>query len=150
MSTQNLSFDDGFKEFTINNDPKKVIRFNPTDFGFISRLKNEYEAIDKAAETAGDIKLNPDGSAYDNLVGASDAVEIYNKAVRDAIDDIFNSNISDIAFGRQSAISLVGNGKFLWESFLECICKVIEKETGEKIAASKKKIDKYKGQVYRR
>ena len=35
---QNIRFDDGYKEFMINDDPNKVIRFDPTDFAILSGL----------------------------------------------------------------------------------------------------------------
>lgn len=147
---QNLNFDDGFMSFTLNNDPNKVIRFNPTDFGIIQRIKDAYDMIDKASEGAEGIELNSDGTAKDKLDESSQVIAMYDKSVRNAIDGIFNSDICDIAFGKQSALSLVGGGKFLWESFLECICKIIEKEAGTKIEASRKRINKYKSQVYRK
>ena len=149
-NAQNLIFDDGFMSFALNNDPNKVIRFNPTDFALINRIRDAYNAIDQAAEEAGDIKINSDGSAMDNINGVADALDVFRSTICKAIDDIFNSNISEIAFGKQSPLSLVGGGKFLWESFLECICKVIESETGKKMELSRKKIDKYKSQVYRK
>ena len=34
----NLSFDDGYKSFTVNGDPNRVIRFNPADPEIINRL----------------------------------------------------------------------------------------------------------------
>ncbi len=121
-NAQNLIFDDGFMSFALNNDPNKVIRFNPTDFALINRIRDAYNAIDQAAEEAGDIKINSDGSAMDNINGVADALDVFRSTICKAIDDIFNSNISEIAFGKQSPLSLVGGGKFLWESFLECIC----------------------------
>ncbi len=147
-NTQNLNFDDGFMSFQLNNDPNKVIRFNPTDFGMIKRLNEAFKVIDKAAEGADGIKLNPDGTPEENIDGAAQAIEIYDKTIKDVIDGIFNSNICDIAFGKQSPLSIVGGGKYLWESFLECICKEVEKETNTKIEASHKRVNKYKKQVF--
>jgi hypothetical protein len=149
-NTQNLNFDDGFMSFTLNNDPNKVIRFNPTDFGIVNRIRDAYNAIDQAAEAAGDIRIDSKGSAIDAISDTADKLDMFKTAISKAIDDIFNSNISETAFGNQSPLSLVGDGKFLWESFLECICKVVELKTGEKVEASRKKIQKYKGQVYRK
>lgn len=145
---QNLNFDDGFMSFTLNGDPEKVIRFNPSDFGMINRIRDAYNAIDNAAEAVGDIEINSDGEAIGNLNGEADRLEIYKKEICKAIDEIFNSNISETAFGKQSPLSPVGRGIPLWQSFLECIIPVVEKETGKRIEASQKKIQKYKSQVY--
>ena len=35
---QNLSFEDGYKEFTVNEDPERKIRFNPADLSILERF----------------------------------------------------------------------------------------------------------------
>ncbi len=147
---QNLSFDDGYKEFTINNDKNRVIRFNPSDMGIVGRIQEAYNKIEDAGKEVEEVKLKNDGSPFDGLEETAEKIKKYDTAIKEAIDCIFNSEICDIAFGKQSPISLVGNGKFLWEAFLECIIAMVEKETKKKVELSKAKIGKYKAQVYRK
>ena len=46
---QCISFDEGYKEFAINNDENRVIRFNPKDFGILTRMEDtlsDFEALE--------------------------------------------------------------------------------------------------------
>lgn len=145
-----LNFDEGYKEYDINGDKSRVIRFNPSDLGMINRIKDAYNDIDKAAEKSGDIELDSNGDAISNLNGEAERLEVFKAEICKAIDGIFNSNICEIAFGNQNPLSPVGNGMPLWESFLRSVLKEVEKETGARMELSRKKIQKYKNQVYRK
>ena len=46
-NTIKLEFDDGYKNIELNNDPNKVIRFNPTDAKFIQKISNADETLIK-------------------------------------------------------------------------------------------------------
>ena len=39
---QSISFDEGYKEFAINGDENRVIRFNPKDFGILTRMEETF------------------------------------------------------------------------------------------------------------
>ena len=145
---QNIKFDDGFKEFMINDDPSRVIRFNPADYGIIERFdkaRKEIAAeVDKIQE---DINIKPDGSAEEDDLGeAADLLDRTNKLIRDKIDYIFDSPVSDIAFGRQSPLSSV-KGLPLFERFIRAAQPYIEKEVRKEQEASQKRISKYTSQV---
>lgn len=143
---QNLNFDDGYKEFSINNDPGRVIRFNPADFGIIERIKTAYDEINKAADLDKNIELKPDGTALDEFSKAADVVRDVDNTIREQIDYIFNSPVSDAVFGRQSTLGMV-KGMPLYERFLNAVIPVIEKEVGIQQEASQKRIQKYTRQV---
>jgi len=145
---QSIKFDDGFKEFMINDDPSRVIRFNPADYGIIERFdkaRKEIAAeVDKIQE---DINIKPDGSAEEDDLGeAADLLDRTNKLIRDKIDYIFDSQVSDIAFGRQSPLSSV-KGLPLFERFIRAAQPYIEKEVRKEQEASQKRISKYTSQV---
>jgi hypothetical protein len=143
---QNLSFDDGYKEFSINGDESRIIRFNPADFSIIERIKVAYDEIEKATNLKEDIELNPDGTAVDELGQAAEIVKSINDTIKNQIDYIFNSPVSEAAFGNQSPLGMV-KGIPLYERFLNAIIPVVEKEVKSEMAASQKRISKYTSQV---
>lgn len=143
---QNLNFDDGYKEFSINNDPNRVIRFNPSDFSIIERIKTAYDEIDKATKIDDDIELKSDGTPVEELGKAAEIVKGINDTIKNQIDYIFNSTVSDMVFGKQSPLSMV-KGVPLWERFLNVIIPVIQKEVKAEQEASRKRISKYTSQV---
>lgn len=143
---QNLIIDDGFKEFSINNDPNKVIRFNPADFGIIERINNAYKEIEKVQNEVPDIELNNDGSPVDMLSNAAEVVSKVSNTIKKQIDYIFDSPVSDVVFGNQSPLSMV-KGVPYYERFLNAVVPIIEKEVKAEQEASRKRIEKYTKQV---
>lgn len=144
---QSIRFDDGYKEFMINDDPNKVIRFDPADFGIIERFNTAMKNIEEASETIkNDIDINPQGEPLSELEEAAEAVAKVNKLIKDQIDYIFDSPVSDMVFGNKSPLALV-KGVPLFERFIMAAKEVIEKEVKKEMEASQKRIEKYTKQV---
>ena len=138
---ENLNFDDGYKEFTINNDESKVIRFNPSDFAIFTRLTEAKKVISEAISKVGDIEIDAEGKAVD-FEKAGQMVENLDKIIKEQVDYVFNSSVSEKVFGNQSPMSNVG-GKSLFERFFECIEPVISEALTEQRKESKKRVAKY-------
>lgn len=143
---RNLSFDDGFISLTINNDPNRVISFNPADMGILERISKSIDVIEKVTNDNQDIKLKNDGTPLEELANIAETVNKVDKTIKEQINYIFNSNISDAVFGNQSALSLC-KGVPLWESFLLTIIPVIEEEVMKEKKKSAERIKKYTKQV---
>lgn len=140
---QNICFDDGFKEFTLNNDPNKVIRFNPSDFSILERFNAAQKKIDEAYKNINEyIKINNDGSPGDELEETAEAISKVNELVREQVDYIFDSNVSSAVFGNQSPLSMVKGVPF-FERFISAAQPFIEREIVAEQKASQKRIEKY-------
>lgn len=143
---QNLQFDDGYKEFSINGDESRVIRFNPRDFAILERIKEAYDMIDRASNIMEDVQLKADGTPIEMLGAAAEIVKQFDDTIKKAVDHIFNSEVSQAVFGRQSPLSLVG-GASLYQRFLETVVPVIRKEVETESKKSHDRISKYTSQV---
>ena len=129
---QSISFDEGYKEFAINNDENRVIRFNPKDFGILTRMEDtlsDFEALEKKLKDGNEEEFT------NNLREAE-------KVVHEKIDSIFNANVHDIIFNHQSPISLVG-GEFLFMRVIEALVPIVEKEVKYEMQRSEKRMSKY-------
>ena len=129
---QSISFDEGYKEFAINNDENRVIRFNPKDFGILTRMEDtlsDFEAL---------VKKLKDGNEEEFTNNLREA----EKVVHEKIDSIFNANVHDIIFNHQSPISLVG-GEFLFMRVIEALVPIVEKEVKYEMQKSEKRMSKY-------
>ena len=129
---QSISFDEGYKEFAINNDENRVIRFNPKDFGILTRMEDtlsDFEALEKKLKDGNEEEFT------NNLREAE-------KVVHEKIDSIFNANVHDIIFNYQSPISLVG-GEFLFMRVIEALVPIVEKEVKYEMQKSEKRMSKY-------
>ena len=147
---QSIRFDDGYKEFMINDDPDRVIRFNPADYGIIERFNTARKVIlIEMEKIQGDIDINPDGTpnvAEDELGEAAELLSKTRKLICDQVDYIFGGPVSDMAFGTQSPLSSV-KGLPLFERFIRAAQPFIEKEVKAEQLASQKRINKYTKQV---
>ncbi len=143
---QNFNLDEGYKEFTINNDPNRVIRFNPADYGIIERINEAYKEIEKISKIKEDIELRADGTPIEEFAKAAEVVNKVSTTIKKQIDYIFNSDVSDVVFGKQSPLSTI-KGMPLYERFLEVVMPEIKKEIESERKASEKRIEKYTKQV---
>jgi len=147
---QSIRFDDGYKEFMINDDPDRVIRFNPADYGIIERFNTARKVIlIEMEKIQGDIDINPDGTpnvAEDELGEAAELLSKTRKLICDQVDYIFGSPVAEIVFGNQSPLSSV-KGIPLFERFIRAAQPFIEKEVKTEQEASQKRINKYTKQV---
>lgn len=145
---QNISFNDGYKEYTINNNETKVIRFNPSDFNIIDRVAKSLNAIQNISEDMQkhDFELNSDGTVdadtISDLEYAGKIISDCDKRIKEQINYILGNEVSDVVFGNHSCLSLVG-GKPLYERFLDAVVPIIKKDVETAQKASQKRIEKY-------
>lgn len=130
----NLNFADGTQEFVINNDPDRVIRFNPGDFGILERLKAAGGKIDEI------------GKRYADKENTPEVLAECDRELRGIIDEVFANKIADTAFGKTNCLSFAG-GKPIFENFLDAVVPVIEQNVRDESEKSKARIDKYTKRV---
>ena len=132
---QNISFDDGYKSYMINNDENKVIRVNISDLNIKKRYDDTTEKlfaeIDKAKAE----------------VATPEVMAEVDRAIRDHLNYIFGSDICTAAFGTANVLSPVSSGKTLIESFLDAFLPTITADIERAANAAKisleAKTDKY-------
>ena len=137
-----IGFNDGYETFTINNDPKRVIRINPRDVNILDRFETAMRELREESASMSDVKVNADGSPAvdaDTLEAYTKKLNEFNRLINDKLNYIFAADVSSAAFGMQSPLSLVGDeGKFLFEVFLEAALLAVR----EKIEASADLVDR--------
>lgn len=148
---QSLNFNEGYKEFCVNGDETRVVRFNPSDIGIIERFKEVEKNIGNYQENLKDISLNMDGTVAtdsDNYEKAVEELAKANKYIREQLNYALGSNVSDAVFGLQSPFTIVG-GSALFEAFIECIKPVITETIKTEQKASEARINKYRKQYHK-
>lgn len=138
----NLDLGEEYVELTINNDENRVIKVDLSDFGMIERLNESYKKIDEFQNSHKDIKINPDGTAADKLNESAEILKAFNTLVREQIDYILDSKVSDIVFGNKNPLSTV-KGVPLYERFLNALKPYIEKIAKREKEESDKRVQKY-------
>lgn len=142
---QSINFDDGFKDYEINGDPKRIIRVDTADYGLIERFSGAQKRLEEKLKKYDGLKINPDGSAD---IGDDEAVEALadlGRIVREETNYIFNADIADIAFGGASPLS-TKNGVPLYERFFNAVIPIIKNDLEAEAKASEKRINRYTAQ----
>ncbi|MFR6347603.1 MAG: hypothetical protein ACLUN9_12700 [Enterocloster aldenensis] len=63
---KSLLFDDGYESFAVNDDPTRIIRFNPADPEIINRVLDVQRHVKDYSPPEG-IELNPDGTPKSDM-----------------------------------------------------------------------------------
>ena len=108
----NISFEDGFEVFTINNDPERVIRINPKDGNILARFEKSMKELREESAGISGIEVRADGSPVEtqefSLAESVKRLQEFNESINQKLNYIFNADVAEAAFGRQSPLSLVG------------------------------------------
>lgn len=143
MADLNLNIETGEKTFTINEDPNKLLKFNPGDYNIMSRfyevkdiLKKEMDALNPES------KINEDGTVPNDSEDFAKSIKKIDALIREKIDYIFGYSVSDIVFGTVNPLSTVGGIPY-FERFFNAVIPFIEKELNAEAKKSEKKMAKY-------
>ena len=142
---KSLRFDEGYESFMVNDDPARIIRFNPADPEIINRALNVQKEFANY-QLPEDVELNPDGSPQDNGEQTAIFVAEVSKAVRAAFNGIFNADVYDTIFNGQSPLCIVGQ-KYLFESVLDGLLALMKPAVQAYNQKNRKKMEKYLGDV---
>lgn len=143
-----LKFNDGFKEFAVNGDESRIVRFNPCDFGILERISASQDKLDElekkyrdAQEKYKDVKASD--SDIDEL--GKIAAEC-DSEIRAEINTVFGNDVCTPAFGTTNCLSLAG-GSSLFENFLDAMLPIVKSYIDKETKQSKKRIAKYTNSV---
>ena len=138
---KNLSFNDGRESFTVNDNPDRIIRFNPADPEIINRILKMQKDFENYSVPE-NIELNPDGSAKSGLEKDGAYISEFTETMRKAFNEVFNANVFDTIFDGQSPLCIVGQ-KYLFEGVLEGLVDIMKPAIEKYAKKSQAKVDKY-------
>lgn len=133
---KNLNINKGYKEYSINNDENAVIRVRTTDFGIIEKLT---KIKSRTAETVSKMEKLRESESIDTILAALDDAD---KEIREELDAVFDSYVSEVVFGSTNCLSFAG-GQPIALNFLEAIIPEIQHDLEAEQGAAKKRIDAY-------
>lgn len=145
---KSIKFDEGYKEYSINGDANRIIRVDTADYGLIERFEEAEKRIKKQLEKYKGIKIRPDGSAEMKDEEACKAISELSQTIREAIDYIFDDEVSPVVFGNRSPLS-TRKGVPLYERFINAMMPIIKSDIESEAKESNKRIQKYSEQAER-
>lgn len=135
---KNINIDDGREAITINGDPNRTIYVQASDFNIKVRARQAQKNIGDMLE-----KLKAQTPETDEAF--VDVLEEVDTKIREQINFIFNSDVSQTVFGACSPLMSLKSGKSYVEAFLDAILPELEKIAKKAAQASEKRIAKHAG-----
>lgn len=110
---KSINFDEGYKNYAVNGDEKRIVRVRVTDINLLKRVE---AALTEIESLKGKYSGRPDKNTLLD----------FDKNVRDLIDKAFDSEICAPAFGDANICAPVSGGKLLFESFFEAFMPMLK------------------------
>lgn len=110
---KSINFDEGYKEYAINNDPSRVIKIRVADIGLLDRVKKASADMEKLF------------AKYKNAPDL-DEMSAFDKEFRELLNTAFGSDICTPVFGNSSVMSLTSSGNYLFSEFMNAFLPVLE------------------------
>lgn len=138
------------KKFRIDGDNDRVLELNVSDMSIFSRVKEMYPKLIKKAGEAS-IKMSEDDTEFTDdenvleseaLASTVDTLAEIDKDMREGLDYIFNSNVSELCAPDGSMYDPF-NGKFRFEHILETLSALYENNLNAEIKKMTKRVNKH-------
>lgn len=84
------------KRFRIDGDNDRILELNTSDVGILTRMEKTYPKLDEEANKAFSISTQDDELTPEQLDDLASAVVSVDKQMREYLDFIFDSNVSEI------------------------------------------------------
>lgn len=125
------------KRFRIDKDNDRILELNTSDMTILSRLQDIYPKLEELGAKATTLDMDEDGV---------EILKEIDKELREHIDYIFDSNVSEICAPDGSMYDLF-NGQFRFEHILNVLTTLyednIERESSQLLARMRTHTDKY-------
>lgn len=131
---ENLTFNKGYKEYSVNGDENNVIRIYASNLNLIPKLEQLREKIALRMSVLKNVSDD-----FDKLLKEINIVE---RQVRAELDEAFGSPVSEAAFGNVNCLSLAG-GKLIVLNFLEAIVSQIKEDFISETRRAEELVAKY-------
>ena len=132
------------KKFRIDGDNSRILELNPSDLGIISRYKEVYpklEALGKKIEEEMPEELE-DESDIDSITKTADFLADIDKDMRDCVDYIFDSNVSEICVPNGTMYDPFA-GKLRFEHIIEVLITLYEDTITKEFKKTQNRVKKY-------
>lgn len=130
----------GRKKFSINGDTDKILELDINDFGIVTRLKNIYPKLQEIAKKHENRVLEDTDDNQEMLEQMSDVIQESDKEMRKLVDELFNSNVSDVCAPNGTMLDLIG-GRFRFEIIIDKLSDLYIDSVSKEFEEMKKDVD---------
>lgn len=139
--------DQNKKEYKLG-DSGRVLRLDTADLNFPDRLNNALQNIEgrikELSDKYGIHNIDDIGNISTGSIEGDIAIlRETDSFIKEQLNSAFDYDISSVAFGKASCITVTEKGEYFFEAFLNAVYPVIEKEYNTRVKRLSKRVEKY-------
>lgn len=133
------------QRFRINGDNDKILELNTSDIGIITRISELYPKLQKLADKMSAIEMDEPDEDSEKFKAQLDKVgaqfKEIDKEMREYLDELFDTNVSEICAPFGNMYDLVG-GQFRYDSIIDALVPLYESNLAKETKALKERLAK--------
>lgn len=139
--------DQNKKEYRLG-ESDRVLKLDTADLNFPDRLNEALQSIENRIKELSDKygirDINDVGHISTGSVEGDIALLRETDAfIKEQLNNAFDYDISGVAFGKASCITVTQKGEYFFEAFLNAIYPVVENEYSTRVKRLSKRVEKY-------
>lgn len=128
----------------VNGDQTKIIELNLSDLHIVGRLKEAYGTLEKLSQEVPTLMDDIPDDDVEAMGVVSDRLSEIDKKMREQIDFIFDSPVSDVCVPNGTMYDL-HNGEFTYEHIINSLGKLFTDNVTEEYKRLKVRVEKHTG-----
>ena len=128
------------QRFRINGDNNRILELNVSDMGIITRVNEIYPKLQKLAVEASKLTFDDDDESTLNRAGTT--IKEIDLKMRELIDELFDSNVSEICAPSGSMYDPF-DGKFRFEHIIESLAELYSNNFSEQFKKMSANVNKH-------
>ena len=131
------------KRIRVDGDDNRILELNTSDMNILSRLRDGYPkltALTSKMATIGEIEESED--IQKNIINTANFIDEVDKEMRDILDFIFDSNVSELCAPSGSMYDMF-NGQYRFEIIIETLLKLYEDNINAEYKKMTKRVQKH-------
>lgn len=130
------------KRIAINGDENRILELNTSDLNITNRLSEAYPKLNELGQQIGALTMPKTEDDVADLKAVSDAWKAIDGEMRNLMDYIFDSNVSEMCAPSGSMYDPI-NGKLRFEWLIDILSDLYERELQAEFNKVTKRIEKH-------
>ena len=130
------------KRIRVDGDDNRILELDTSDMNIVVRLRDGYEKLESLMKEINDLQFSDTGDIKTDITELGDAVEDIDTKMRNVLDEIFDSNVSEICAPSGSMYDMF-NGEYRFEHILKALTPLYENNIDKEYEKMKKRVQKH-------
>ena len=130
------------KKIRVDGDDNRILELDTSDMNIVVRWRDGYEKLESLMKEINDLQISDTGDIKTDITELGNVVEDIDTKMRNVLDEIFDSNVSEICAPSGSMYDMF-NGEYRFEHILKALTPLYENNIDKEYEKMKKRVQKH-------